>query len=361
MAKTYEHTFADLHGQDDGPAPSVVDLGADTQQTDQTGAKINDAPGNPDAGKADQFGDIVPAPKAGADVDDGIDVALGEGEDTDQVATDDADSGDEDDLRGYSKSVRERIARERRMREEAEERSRRTEAELSLISRKVDLQGKETEWTQADEKDNESLADLRTKKVKALEEGQTEAAVDLDDKITDVKANKRARDAERTKAREDAKKAPVAEARKAGNNPKADAWITKNQRLWDNDPLFKKATLAADQLLWAKGLNAQSDQYYVELTKVLADKFDVDKSYLTRGKTNRNGAGGMGSNGVRGGNSGGSINRGQGGRLSVTITREDKQLLASMGQDPDDPRVLKAYAREKVALERAEKQKRDER
>jgi hypothetical protein len=45
----------------------------------------------------------------------------------------------------------------------------------------------------------------------------------------------------------------------------------------------------------------------------------------------------------------------------VTITREDKQLLASMGQDVDDPNVLKAYAREKVALARAEQQKRDER
>jgi hypothetical protein len=355
MPKTYEHTFADLHGNDDGPAASVVDLGPDSSAAaDATGARINPAPGNPDKGKADQFGDINPAPAA--DVDDGIDLDL-EGGDADAEQVDAEQGGDEDDLRGYSKNVRERIQRERRMREEAEERSRRTEAELANISRKVDLQGKETEWSQADEKTDAALAKLKADKVAAMEAGETANVVDLDDKITDLKAEKRQRDAERKQAREAAKAAPAAPA--VATNPKAKAWIDKHPA-YNTDPLFKKAANAADQLLYAKGMNAQSDDYYVELTRILADKFDVDKTYLQRGKNRGGSPRGGGSQGIRQGNQG-QVRKGDNGRVSVTITKEDKALLAQMGQDVDDPAVLRQYAREKVALQRAEQQQRGER
>lgn len=351
MPKSYEHTFADLRGNDDGPAASVVDLGPDaTQATDPTGARLNKPPGNPEAGKPDQFGDVTPAPKS-EDVDDGIDLDL-DGAAAEEV---DGEQGG-DDLSGYSKNVRERIERERRMREEAEERSRRTEAELASISRKVDLQGKETEWAQADEKDTAELARLKALKVAALEAGETDKVVDLDDKITDVKVTTRTRDAERVKAREEAKKAPVVPA--GPTNQKAKAWIDKHPA-YNSDPLFKKAANAADQALNAMGMNSQSDEYYVELTRILAKKFDVDQAYLKGGKQNRGGPRGGGSQGVRGGN--GQVRSGSNGRTSVTITKEDKAMLASMGQDVDDPAVLRAYAREKVALQRTEQAARGER
>lgn len=358
MAKTYEHTFADLHGNDDGPAASVVDLGGDGAATDATGArKLNDAPGNPDKGRADQFGDITPAPRGDEQVDDGIDLDLDGGDaDADQ---DQDGAGGEDDLRGYSKNVRERIERERTLREEAEERSRRTEAELAQLGRKVDLQGKETEWSQADEKADAELTKLKADKAAAIEAGETAKVVDLDDKIIDLKADKRTRDAERTRAREEAKKAPAAAAASGpATNPKAAAWISKHPQ-YNTDPLFKKAANAADQLLYAKGLNAQSDQYYVELTRMLQDKFTVDPSYVKGGKTNRGGPRGGGSQGIRQGN--GQVRQGGNGRLSVTITKEDKAMLASMGQDPEDPATLRQYAREKVAQQRADQAARGDR
>jgi hypothetical protein len=361
MPKTYEHTFGDLHAGPTAPSATVVDLDADGTPTDQTGARvaINPAPSNPDKGKADQFGDIdkriTQADLEPGEVDDGIDVDLATGDADDEHV----EIGDGDDLKGLSKNVRERIERERRMRQEAEERQRRTEAELAAVSRKVDLQGKETEWTSADEKDDTALADLRAKKVKALEEGKTEEVVDLDDKILDLKAAKRTRNDERIKLREAAKQAP--EKPPGPANQKAAAWIEAHPK-YNSDQLFRKAANAADQALNAMGLNSQSDDYYVELSKILAKgRFaeDIDPRYLKKGG-GRPGPRGMGSTGVRPGNSG-QVRTNPNGRSSVVVTPSDKALLASMGQDPDDPAVIKSFAREKLAMARSEAAERDTR
>jgi hypothetical protein len=361
MPKTYEHTFQDLHSGPDAPTQSVVDLGPDPQvQTDPTGrVKLNDAPGNPDKGKPDQFGDIE-RPVRGADVDDGIDVELDADPDAEPAeGAADAD-GDGDDLKGLSKNVRERIERERRMRQEAEARQQRTEAELAAVSRKVDLQAKESEWKTADEKADEEITKLRERKVKAIEEGNSVEVESLDDKITDLKADKRTRNAERERLRDEAKKAP---AQPVVVNPKAQAWIDAHPK-YGTDPLFKKAALAADQALNAMGLNSQSDEYYVELSKILAKgRFaqDIDQRYLRGGKgPTRGGPRGTGSNGIQRGSNGG-VKRGANGRTSVVVTASDKMLLAQMGQDPDDPAVIKAFAREKLADAQKEAAERGER
>ena len=358
MARTYEHTFADLRSDQSDPEPSVVDLGPETRAQDPTGTRINPAPGNPDAGKADQFDDVTPAPKG--EPDDGVDVELQDASDladeTEVTPTDEVD----EDLSRLSKPQRDRIMRERRLRQESEERSRRLEAELAQVNQKIDLQGKEAEWRTADEKDDQALTDLRAQKIKAMEEGQTAQVVDLDDKILDLKAAKKSRDEARAAAREAAKKS--AQPKTPGvNNPKAQAWLDKHPQ-YQTDPLFREAVHAADRLLYSQGFNVNSDDYYVRMSRMLSEsgKFDIDPTYLKGAKRQGGSPRGGGSHGVRQGNTG-AVRRGDNGRVSVTITKEDKALLASMGQDPDDPSVLRAYAREKVAQQRAEAAARGER
>lgn len=350
MGKTYEHTFSDLNGTPDEPTDTSVDLGQPARE-DATGAKIiNPAPGNPDAGKADQFDDV-----GGRKVDEGIDILEGT-ESEDEVATggEETEGDGDDDLKGLSDSVRKRIQRERRLREEAEERQRTTEAQFAELNKKVDLQGKESEWTRADEKDDATLVDLRAKKVTALEAGETGKVVDLDDKITDVKADKRARDAERAKLRE-AAKAPVKTEEKP-LNPKAKAWIDAHPQYKDNAS-FRAATHAADQFLYQSGENLNSDGYYVKLTKMLAEKFNIaeDDPYLKRKVAPRGGPRGTGSVGTRGGATNTQVNRSENGRTQVVITKAEKAMAAAMGLDVNDPAVLKSMAREKVVQARAER------
>jgi hypothetical protein len=345
MAKTYEHEFRDLHADPAEIASSVVELGPE-QPADQTGARINKAPGNPDAGKPDQFGDLASAPVP----DEGIDVGLPEDEVADEVITEVATGGEEadDDLKDLSKSARERIMRERRLRQESEERGRRLEAELAQVNQKIDLQGKEQEWRTADETDDKQLGSLKGDKAKALEEGRTSDVVDLDDKITDIKAAKKARDAERIKAREDAKKRPA-----PPKNDKAQAWIDAHPD-YQRDPLFREAANAADRLLYAQGFNATTDEYYRKLSSIMAEggKFKIDPKYLGTKSVPRNGPRGGGSQGIRGGT--GDVRKGSQGRVTVTVTAADKVLLAQMGQDPDDPGVIRAFAKEKLAQARAD-------
>lgn len=349
MPKTYEHTFNDLGGNPDEGSASVVDLGPQAvDPADATGrVTLNQAPGNPDAGKSDQFGDITPVKKD--EVDDGIEIVAGE-----EPIEDEPGEVEDDDLKGLSKAAQERIQRERRLRQDAEERSRNLEAQVGNINAKLDLQGKESEWSRQDEKDDAALSDLRQQKIKAIEDGETAKAVDLDDKITDLKAAKRARETERQAARK-----AVETAVKTGGNPqtqgvhpKAKAWIDAHPQ-YNTDPLFQRAARNADQLLHSKGYNVNSDEYYVQLTRLLSDKFEVSPDYLKLRKGNKTGQGGTGSNGVRGGANVGQVRRGDNGRTQVTVTKEDKKFLASMGQDPDDPNVIRAFAREKVAMERA--------
>jgi len=142
MPKTYEHTFSDLNGQPDEPVDTQVDLGTPARE-DATGAIINPAPGNPDKGKADQFGDLCGKE---VDADEGIDIVDG---DESQAATttddDETTDGEDEDLKGLSQSARQRIMRERNLRQEAEARQRETEARFAELNTKVDLQAKATE------------------------------------------------------------------------------------------------------------------------------------------------------------------------------------------------------------------------
>jgi len=336
----YDHSFNDLHTAD-SVTGTEVDLQGNGDRQDATGAVIiNDAPGNPDKGKADQFGDIERVERPG-DIDQ---------EQEFEISTDEEQvQEDGEPVKGKDR-FEERLGRETRMREEAEERSRRLEAQLGQLSSKIDLQQQERDTSELNATDQRKLEELKAQKIKAREEGETATEVDLDDKITDVKAGIQSRKAQLDAAKEQLKKAASQPAVKPAN-PKAQAWIAAHPA-YGTDPLFKEAALAADQLLYKMGYNQNSDEYYTELSKTLAKRFskEVNPEYLKSRRGGKPGQGGVGSSGTRGGN---SMQRTNVNPNKVTITPSEIQMLQQMGQDTSNPAVLREFARNKRADLRA--------
>jgi hypothetical protein len=339
VPKTYDHSFNDLHSEDTVEG-AQVDLQPEVRQ-DATGATIiNEAPRNPNAGKADQFGDIDKRVDAPEEVN---------ADETFEVETTRKDEGGNEDEQ--KDTFEERLGRERRMREEAEERSRRLEAQVGQLTQRVDVEEQTRAADLENTKDRTKLDTLKARKIKAKEEGDTAAEVEVDDQITDVKANIKSRNDKLESARAAAKQTP---AKATVVNPKAQAWITAHPA-YGNDPLFKEAALAADQLLYKMGHNQNSDEYYTRLTKILDERFHdkVNPEYLKSKRGGKSGAGGVGSNGVRGGS---SMEVRNSNPNKVTITKDEIKMLQSMGQDTTDPRVLREFARNKQADARKEKQ-----
>jgi hypothetical protein len=328
----YDHSFNDLHTPDTVEG-AAVDLTNEAIRQDATGATvISESPRNPNAGKADQFGDIERVDRPDEVTADNDTFVL----DT-SGNTDDADKGKGD-------AFEERLGRERILREEAEERSRRLEAQVGQLTQRVDLEDQTRAADAENSKDRTKLEALRARKIKAKEEGDTTAEVDVDDQITDVKASIKSRTDKLETARAAAKQTP---AKAAVVNPKAQAWITAHPA-YGSDPLFKEAALAADQLLYKMGHNQNSDEYYTRLSKILDERFHdkVNPEYLKSRRGGKSAAGGVGSNGVRGGN---SMTVQNSNPNKVVITSDEIKMLQTMGQDTTDPKVLREFARNKQA------------
>lgn len=337
----YDHQFNDLRSEVEAPATVQVDLGkSEDEGRDLTGTKINEPQGDPNKGAADQFEDLPSQRKDPADeqLDDSIVI---EGEEP-------ADEGGE----GEHDGIPERVARERRLREEAEERVRKIEADNSELRARFDLQDRKAEWDKADAEDEAALTKLKAEKVAAIEAGETATQVDLDDKISDVKARRISRTNERKVAEDAVKKGKQADGSQPVQNPKAQAWIDAHPA-YKSDPAFRAAANAADRLVYQSGANANSDDYYREMSRTMQavgkGKWDAElsKSYLRTGKQPRPAVRGGGSQGVRGGGDGSTVNRQTSSR--VTLTRSDIQMLQSMGLDTSDPKVLREAARNKQA------------
>jgi hypothetical protein len=356
MAGKYNHTFDDLGQPSETVGDITFDAGDPAVGQDLTGATVvNEAPGNPNKGAADQFDDL-PSNRKEPEVDPIDDAIILEGE-GDEGGD---DQGDEQPQRGAKRSsFQERLDRETQLRRETEERARRIEADNAELRARFDLQDRRQEWDRADATADSEINTLREQRRAAIEAGETGKVDELDDKLMDLKVAKRDRANQRAAAEAAVKKAKEEPGVvKPTNNPKAQAWIDAHPAYKD-DPLFRSAAQAADRLLYNAGMNANSDDYFREMSRIMAQtpggafRDKLDQRYLRGPRGGKPPVRGGGSDGVRSGANG--IVR-EGSKTKVVITREERNMMASMGLDVTNPAVLREFARNKMADARRDRE-----
>lgn len=212
---------------------------------------------------------------------DPLDEELDEEEDPDQdeprkTEGEDLDPADEDEdePRPGRKptAIERRVARSNRLLEE-------TRAQLTdLQQRERDrenrdkLTASEAEFNEFRAKTNSKLDELKAKKAKAIEDGDTAAQVDLDDQITDLKAELSSKRNEH----EAAKKAVEESSKRRGASQitliKVAQWKRKNPR-YQKDQEFAAAVNGIDQALVANGSNPESDEHYKEIDRRIRKLF----------------------------------------------------------------------------------------
>lgn len=350
-AYTVESDFDDLHGNPD----EGIDLDIDLSDSDNPiiKAALNDnedyQPPEEDSDKDDDQDDKtfddddedddtldeMDDDDGDADKDDDED----EDEDSDSDEDDDEDEEDDDD-KSYSKNVQKRIDRERDARRADRVAS---DKRVAKLEKRLELSdAKETfrdEQADADKK----LQSLRKKKTAALDDDDTEAVVDIDDKILDIKADRKAKQMELERLKEDIKNEP--EDTDTGTPAAGVEWLKKYPQFHTNAQ-FKRTVLQADKMVSGRNFDRETEEYYKEIEKILAPQFPEivkiakkttkrKKTQQTARKKKRSAVGSTTKAGTR---------RSKSRRGMIRLTKVDQQQMEVFGMDPKNPADIKAWA-----------------
>ncbi len=321
MTRRDEIVFEDLHGNDE-PESAVVSFDDEGDSVDRKVA--------PD----EEFDDINPFSR----------YAMDDGDDDDEE--DDPEGDDEaedDDDRSYSRKVRARIDRERKVTQEA-----RSEADYW----KKKAQGMEAEQASRDKSRYEDaiktaesrISETEKELSRAIEDGETENQVRLTSQLTDLKAQK-------IQAEHNLEhwQPPTSHSESrdgsvdAGSSSKGDEWAEK-QADWFGLKGFERQTKTAyrlDREIAGEGYDPGSDEYFEELDKRLRkahpEVYDDEKPKpKPRKRSTVAPVDGEGRRGRR--------------RSEVELDEDDFENMRIFGLNPDDPEVLKEYARNKTPL-----------
>lgn len=198
--------------------------------------------------------------------------------------------------------------------------------------------GQAREAEQASERLEAEIADVRKKIEESYETGETGNMVELQEKFIDLRLSK-AQQSQKTESTESTEKT---ESTTQPEIPAATRrWLDKNSWYMSGENIEARDTAAiVEQQLLRRGMDPQSDDFYKSLDKQVQRMHpELSKSKASTrssGPTN-----GMGSQGAA--TSG-----------KVKITADDRAQMKQFGLDPDDPKQLTVWAREKKALDAKE-------
>lgn len=340
--------FEDLHGmQEDKPV--TVDLDADLKERG-----IQSAPDDQsvDSGAADDDGIVI----------DDLHSAQAESQDDDGGAAS-RDSGDDD----YSKKVKARIDREKRVTRKERQRADQQSARADYWKTQAEELAKSQYETKKDtfkstvEQADSAIGNIRTELTRAIEDGNTERQVELTDSLTDWKAKKARAEASLENLSPDGNLEPFddkisPEGRKTTKS-KSETWMD-DRGDWYRRAGFERATRLANRLdkeVFDDGYSPDTDEYFEELDKRIKAKMPElyedaddgagdddkdDKDETPRGKSV---VAPVGGNETRHQRSSGS---------KVELGPEDFATMREFNLDPNDPEVLKEFARNKAEAER---------
>jgi hypothetical protein len=329
--------FEDLHGLQE-EEPVTVDL---------------------DAGRKDAGIELSPNDQlAGADTGDDdslrIDGLRSADDDADQQNTDQqaASKASEDDE--YSKKVQARIKREQRAKAKERQRGDYWENEAKRLAKESYERDKRTfERTveQADSAITQAQADLK----RAIEDGDTDGQVSLTTRLSDLKADKVLAESRLEDLSPDGNVQPfdgkVTPEGEKSTESEAQKWMD-DRADWYKQAGFERQTRLANRLdreVFADGYDPNTPEYFEELDRRIKEKAPEVYDDLEAGaddgaddnkedKRGKNVVTPVGGNETRHQNTSSS---------KVELDAEDFATMRQFNLDPNDPEVLKEFARNK--------------
>lgn len=278
--------------------------------------------------------------------DDDPDEDEGEEDDEDREdAPEDEDDEDSDEpTRGRKSKWEKRLAREQRLREE-------DRAEIAELRRRVQereskdaLAASESEFNTFKTKTESKLDELKQKKVKAIEEGDTAAQVDLDEEITDLKVALRAKQ----QAHEEAKERLESAAKQRQSSPillaKVSRWKRQHPE-YMSDASFRQDVDSIDNGLAKQGLDPESDEYYKALDKKLAKLYPkyYKRKDREEARPRRHPSAQVRSEGARPMQKRVQITADGKIRMPASELARIKKNIQKFGLDPEDPANIREY------------------
>jgi hypothetical protein len=355
MSRPDEIVFEDLHGVNEDEAVTV-DLDASTKG-DGISRTPADQAADDDAGNDD---DIQLDGLRSADTDD-EESSVADAKTDDK---DDASKASEDD--GYSKKVKARITREQRAKRKERERADYWQNQAKKLA-KDGYERDKKDFERTIERTDSDIEQVQADLEKAIEDGQTKDQVRLTNRLTDLKADKARAEFSLNDLSEDGN-LPTFDDKVSPTTSKteapADKWM-EDRSDWYGVKGFERQTRMArliDQEVYKDGYDPESPEYFEELDKrikakapelyedidTLADGKDDNDDNDKEDKTSR-----RGKSIVAGVDGQGKANRQRANSSKVELTTEDFDTMRQFNLDPNDPEVLKEFARNKREAEGA--------
>lgn len=329
MGQENEIVFEDLHGVTEEDAVEV-DLDAATKDDGITRTP------------ADQAVDD------GAAADDDIEFSGLRDADASQVTDDDDAASSDSDDDAYSKKVKARIQRATRGEKKAKQEADYWKTQAENLAKQQSTQSKEaleSKVEQAAAAIATTLEDLE----RAVEDGNTKEQVKLTERLTDLKADKIQSELSLQDLPESGNLQPFSGkvADESTNQSLAEKW-TDDHSDWYGAKGFERHTRLANRIdreVFEDGFDPKTPEYFEELNKRLQEKepnlFDddaADDGTSTRQRPKRSPVAGVG---------GADSSRQRTSGNKVQLDSEDFANMRRFGLDPNDPNVLKEYAKNK--------------
>ena len=296
------------------------------------------------------------------DADDGIDIDdplgldddddLDEDEEDDEEDDDDerpdplADPLDDDGDEPYSKRVRKRIARERRLKSNALARSQQLEHENAELRRRLETRDDRND-DQVKDLENK-VGDLKTRLEKAIEDGNTKQQLDLEDQLYDARADLREAKSQTERASPQRQDGGDGQRQPERANPHRDRFLYKHSRWWGDRSRkavkLQRRVMMIDAEVAEDGYDPNTREYWDEVERRMAreypKQFGNTKTRQKRRRGNRPSTPSVAQSRVPRG--------GRGGGKQVRITAEDRENMQRFGLDPANAQHVKEYAANKT-------------
>lgn len=337
-----ESDFDDLHGNaDDESIELDVDMTGDNpiikaalSDEDWVPPKKDDEDGDEkDDDKDDEFED--------EDEDEGDELDELDSEDEDEDESEEEDEDEDEDTK-YSKKVQKRIDRERNRRKEENQTANRR---IRKLEKKLELQDERSTFDSDEAKAQRELTALRKKKVEAKEEGDTEAEVEIDDQILDIKADRKAK-----KIALDQRIADIDndddDIDTSSNTPAEGQKFLKKYPQFYTNQAFKNVLLQVDKMVMSRGFDKNTKEYYLEMEKILKPQFPeiIKTAKVTKKRRKKPVKRGAVGSTTKAGTRGRKTRRGV-----VRLTKQDQANMLEFGLDPTNPTDAAEWAANKTS------------